>query len=131
MHIQRIFAGLLVAATLAVADGKGSDDKSAARLAEGKKIFETNCVACHGAEGKGDGAAAAAMDPKPRDFTDVAYMKSRPKATIIKVITEGGQSVGLSPMMIGWKASLTEDQIESVTKYVLSYSKVTKAKKAK
>lgn len=131
MHFQRIFTGLLAAATLAVADGKGSHDKTASRLEEGKKIFETNCVACHGAEGKGDGAAAAALNPRPRDFTDAAYMKSRPKATLIKVITEGGQSVGLSPVMVGWKGTLTEEQIESVTKYVLSYSQVKKAKKAK
>lgn len=126
MRLQPIFAGILAAAALAAADGKGAAAKKAAQLEEGRQIFETNCVACHGAGGKGDGAAAAAMEPKPRDLTDAAYMKGRPLATLRQVITEGGQSAGLSPMMMGWKASLSPDQIESVLMYVLSCSKPPK-----
>ncbi len=38
-------------------------------LAAGKRIFDTNCAACHGASGKGDGPAAVALTPKPRNFT--------------------------------------------------------------
>jgi mono/diheme cytochrome c family protein len=35
-----------------------------------KKNIETNCVTCHGASGKGDGPAAAALPPpKPADWT--------------------------------------------------------------
>jgi mono/diheme cytochrome c family protein len=35
-----------------------------------KKAIETNCVPCHGASGKGDGPAAAALPPpKPADWT--------------------------------------------------------------
>ena len=34
-----------------------------------KKTVETNCVPCHGAGGKGDGAAAAALPTKPADWT--------------------------------------------------------------
>ena len=35
-----------------------------------KKATETNCVSCHGASGKGDGPAAAALPPpKPADWT--------------------------------------------------------------
>ena len=37
--------------------------------ANGKKLAETNCVSCHGAGGKGDGAAAPALNPKPADWT--------------------------------------------------------------
>ena len=49
-----------------LADKKG--DKS--ELAEGKKLADTNCVTCHGASGKGDGPAAAALPPpKPADWT--------------------------------------------------------------
>jgi mono/diheme cytochrome c family protein len=35
----------------------------------GKKSAETNCVSCHGAQGKGNGPAAAALNPKPADWT--------------------------------------------------------------
>jgi mono/diheme cytochrome c family protein len=39
-------------------------------VAEGKKLAETNCVSCHGPEGKGNGPAAAALPPpKPADWT--------------------------------------------------------------
>jgi mono/diheme cytochrome c family protein len=41
----------------------------AATVAQGKKVAEVNCVSCHGAKGKGDGAAAAALNPKPADWT--------------------------------------------------------------
>jgi mono/diheme cytochrome c family protein len=42
----------------------------AAAVRDGKKSFETNCVACHGPQGKGDGPAAAALSPKPRNLAD-------------------------------------------------------------
>ncbi len=38
-----------------------------------KKAVETNCVSCHGASGKGDGPAAAALPPpKPANWTAAA-----------------------------------------------------------
>ena len=42
---------------------------NAATVAQGKKVAEVNCVSCHGAKGKGDGAAAVALNPKPADWT--------------------------------------------------------------
>ena len=36
---------------------------------QGQKIAQVNCVTCHGAKGKGDGVAAAALSPKPADWT--------------------------------------------------------------
>jgi mono/diheme cytochrome c family protein len=36
---------------------------------QGEKIAKVNCVSCHGSKGKGDGAAAAALNPKPADWT--------------------------------------------------------------
>ena len=38
-------------------------------VADGKKVAQVNCVTCHGAGGKGDGAAAVALNPKPADWT--------------------------------------------------------------
>jgi mono/diheme cytochrome c family protein len=42
---------------------------NAATVAQGKKVADVNCVSCHGAKGKGDGAAAAALNPRPADWT--------------------------------------------------------------
>lgn len=36
---------------------------------QGEKVAKVNCASCHGAKGKGDGAAAAALSPKPADWT--------------------------------------------------------------
>ena len=35
---------------------------------QGKKSVETNCASCHGPQGKGDGPAAAALNPKPANW---------------------------------------------------------------
>ncbi len=43
-----------------------SDSKA---IEQGEKVARTNCVSCHGAKGKGDGAAAVALNPKPADWT--------------------------------------------------------------
>jgi mono/diheme cytochrome c family protein len=42
---------------------------SAKATDQGRKLAKASCVTCHGASGKGDGAAAAALDPKPADWT--------------------------------------------------------------
>jgi copper transport protein len=34
----------------------------------GRTLFQQNCVACHGAEGRGDGPQAAQLNPQPADF---------------------------------------------------------------
>ena len=39
---------------------------------QGAKVAATNCVSCHGKAGKGDGAAAVALSPKPADWTSSA-----------------------------------------------------------
>lgn len=39
-------------------------------LTLGRTVYEKNCLACHGAEGGGDGDAAYLLYPKPRVFQD-------------------------------------------------------------
>lgn len=91
--------------------------------AKGQATYKLYCVACHGESGKGDGLAAAALNPKPRDFTDKERMAGIPDWEIFKVIKEGGASVGLSPLMTPWGALLKEDQaIHDVAAYVRSLS---------
>ncbi len=66
--------------------------------AKGKKVFETNCAMCHGNEGKGDGAAGAALPPpKPRNFTDKALMSTKTDDDLFKVVTKGSPNTGMAP----------------------------------
>lgn len=57
-----------VAAALSVEDLNKLMVSSPELVAHGKEIFNVNCAVCHGAEGKGDGAGGAALNPKPRNF---------------------------------------------------------------
>ena len=50
-------------------DKKNPLPADAKTVAQGQKVAQTNCVSCHGVRGKGDGAAAAALNPKPADWT--------------------------------------------------------------
>ena len=67
--------------------------------ATAKKIFDERCSACHGLNGKGDGAAAAALNPKPRNYTDKAWQASITDEQIKKTIVFGGIAVGKSANM--------------------------------
>jgi mono/diheme cytochrome c family protein len=68
---------------------------------QAQQIFSTRCAVCHGAEGRGDGPGGAALDPKPRNYHDVAWQDSVSDDEIEKVIVYGGAAVGRSPMMVG------------------------------
>ncbi|MBK7535711.1 MAG: c-type cytochrome [Myxococcales bacterium] len=94
-------AASAASATTAVAAAPSKPAKPAAnpKLSEGRSFFAGRCVPCHGAGGRGDGPAAAALNPKPRNFTDRGWQKSVTDIHIEKVIFQGGPSVGKSPLM--------------------------------
>src|SRR5262249_14443873 len=48
----------------------------------GAQVFAKRCALCHGAEGHGDGIAARGLNPKPRNFHDLAYMSTRTDAQL-------------------------------------------------
>ena len=68
-------------------------------ISEAKTRWRTLCSTCHGMEGKGDGQAGLALNPRPRTFTDTAWQKSVDDAHIRKIVLEGGAAVGKSPLM--------------------------------
>jgi mono/diheme cytochrome c family protein len=63
-------------------------ESGAAAVAAGKKSADTNCVTCHGASGKGDGVAAAALTPKPADWTS-AKVKGDPDGVLFCKMSNG------------------------------------------
>jgi len=90
-------------------------------LEKGKTVYTTNCVACHGDKGDGQGVAAAALNPKPRDFAG-PYKNGNKPEQVFKTIAEGIPNTG----MVAW-THLSEEDRWAVTHYVLQ----TFTKKAK
>lgn len=79
----------------------------------GRDIFRMSCIACHGAEGKGDGSVGATLSPRrapqPRDFTaGVFKFRSTPSgelpttADLYRTVTEGIAGTG-GPLTIGMR----------------------------
>src|SRR5690349_20563559 len=78
----------------------GSASSTANKAAfEARRTFQTICATCHGPGGKGDGQAAAALNPKPQNYTDKAWQAKTTDEEIRKVILGGGGAVGKSPVM--------------------------------
>jgi mono/diheme cytochrome c family protein len=94
-----VLATLVVGGPWAFVVAADSDAISPAASKEAAQIFATRCALCHGANGKGDGSAAAALNPKPRDYSDAAWQRSVTDEQIEKIIVGGGAAVGKSPMM--------------------------------
>lgn len=82
------------------------------RVELGKEIFAKTCVACHGAEGKGNAALGAP------NLTDKNWLHGSAEAVVIETIAKGRNS-----QMPAHKHVLDEARIHLLTAYVLSLSK--------
>ena len=87
-------------------------------IAAGEEIYTTNCATCHGENGKGDGPAAAGLDPQPADFTDQAMMMDMSDGYLFWRVTEGGAFEPFNSAMPPWGQSLTEDERWQVISYI-------------
>jgi len=86
----------------------------------GKAMYDANCVGCHGATGKGDGAAAAALNPKPQDHTDGKAMNALTDKYLFDIIRQGGKAVQKAPIMPAANKKLTDQDISDMVAYIRS-----------
>jgi mono/diheme cytochrome c family protein len=84
-----------------------SDKKTAE---QGEKIAKVNCVSCHGSKGKGDGAAAAALNPRPADWTSKRVQDESDGEIFWKITTGRGA-------MPSWR-HLPENDRWAVVRYI-------------
>lgn len=61
---------------------------SASALAKGKALYAVQCAVCHGPSGRGDGAAAAALVPPPRNLMEAA-IQGQSDGAIFWKLTQG------------------------------------------
>jgi len=90
---------------------KEKQEKGDPKKGKEKYMENMRCSACHGDSGKGDGPAAIALNPKPRNYTDCAVMSKKSDAELFKVIKEGGPAVGLSPLMAPFGSQLNDKEV--------------------
>ena len=78
----------------------------------GANVFKTNCEACHGPQGHGDGPAGVALDPKPKNLAELQatagddYLYWR--------INTGKEGTS----MVAWKGVLTDEQIWQAVAFI-------------
>ncbi|MCC6473778.1 MAG: FTR1 family protein [Burkholderiales bacterium] len=69
--------------------------RQAPRPGDARVLYERDCAACHGAQGRGDGAAAKGLDPAPSNFHDSARMAQRSVYGLYNTITLGVEGTSM------------------------------------
>ncbi len=91
---------------------------------EARATFHSVCATCHGEDGMGDGPGAAALNPKPRNYTDKAWQAKVTDDEIKKAILGGGAAVGLSPAMPSQPQLRDKPEVvEALVRIVRSFGK--------
>lgn len=65
-------------------------------VAIGQSIYRAHCEVCHGVSGRGDGPAAAALDPPPADFR-IHMLMGHTDAQFFRWITDGIPGLEMPP----------------------------------
>lgn len=55
----------------------------------GATVYQTNCSMCHGDKGLGDGAAGAALNPKPRNLVEGQWKNGGDSISLFNTLTNG------------------------------------------
>lgn len=124
--MDRQLATISIAALAAALCLAGHADAGDADAEAGKAAFEVNCSSCHGMAGKGDGPIAAALNPRPRDFTTGEFKFDANKSgspgedeDLKLVIKNGALAYGGSALMAGWP-TLSDEQIAQIIAHIRS-----------
>jgi mono/diheme cytochrome c family protein len=89
----------------------------------GRQIYDSGCVACHGAGAEGAPQALSAFE-RPRtfpDFTQCDQTTAEPDMTWRAIIVHGGRYRGFSQIMPSFAQALTPDQITDVIAYLRTF----------
>ena len=81
--------------------------------ADAKALFATNCVSCHGADGRGDGVAAAPLARPPANF----HVRQPTVEQANRAITNGVPGTA----MAAWESRLSDAQREALAEYVRTF----------
>jgi high-affinity iron transporter len=83
-------------------------------LAQGKKLYEQNCMPCHGPNGEGKGPVGALLKPPPRDFNMPLSQWTYSKGDLKKVFDVISKGIP-NTSMVKW------DQLSEQDRWALVY----------
>jgi mono/diheme cytochrome c family protein len=106
-----ITLGLMVLAVAAA----GTETSAPADRGNGKMIYESRCLECHGSEGRGDGEKAPFLSPRPGSLVSAAT-SAKSDRDLLRTIENGKPRTA----MPAWKDILTEEEMREVLRYVRS-----------
>jgi putative copper export protein/mono/diheme cytochrome c family protein len=101
-------------------------DFAAASIVRGRALFAEDCVACHGADGTGDGPAAGGLHVKPADLT-MPHLWEHSDGEMFWWLTHGIEDPGDDPgggamAMPGFSATLSADDRWALIDYVRAHN---------
>ena len=88
------------------------------RLDLGRRLFSTNCAACHGERGTGDGPGGKYQPKKPADFTDARRMLAGTRNLYTAKIRRGGMGTG----MPYWGNIFPDEKLAALVDYLWTFS---------
>jgi mono/diheme cytochrome c family protein len=94
-----------------------SPEFSKASPGRGKVIYKEYCMQCHGATGKGDGPAAATIEPKPAIHANINFSEV-PTEYLYNMINHGGAAMGKSANMPYWGLTIGQQGVADVMAYL-------------
>jgi high-affinity iron transporter len=89
-------------------------------IEEGQRIYERNCVTCHGRLGYGDGPQGRSLRPPPADLRSLSGIRADRGYWFFR-IKEGGHQEPLARQgsaMPGWKDHLSDEKIWQLVAYL-------------
>lgn len=94
-------------------------------IAQGKKVYEANCAACHGDKGNANGKCSSFLLPRPRNF-QTAKFRLRSTASghlptdedLFRAVSLGLNGTPMPP----WKHNLSETDRWAVIEYLKTFS---------
>ncbi len=99
--MKRSFPISLAAAAAILAAGGAraaeAPKKTPDLVAKGKASYATNCASCHGERGLGDGVAAAALNPKPRNLVTGRFENGAKPAQVFATLEKGIAGTSMAP----------------------------------